>query len=170
MPKLSFIYDQNSLYYRMGHSKTNQHPTPKFQKHGQRRKKNTKQHSIISTDQLELIRSLQFGEATLRGPDTWNAYGWASSFTSAVAISLVGANVISAAPIFAIKTKMPPSFFFFFFFLSCFKISSYRCIEREREREAFVLVCGVLVFFLSFKSFCLVMSIWFEEEAQFQFH
>lgn len=151
MPKLSFIYDQNSLYYRMGHSKTNQHPTPNTQvsKTWPEEKKNTKQHSIISTDQLELIRSLQFGEATLRGPDTWNAYGWASSFTSAVAFSLVGANVISAAPIFAIKTKMPPSFFFF---LSCFKISSYRCIEREREREAFVLVCGVLVFFYRLKA------------------
>lgn len=164
MPKLSFIYDQNSLYYRMGHSKTNQHPTPKFQKHGQRRKKNTKQHSIISTDQLELIRSLQFGEATLRGPDTWNAYGWASSFTSAVAISLVGANVISAAPIFAIKTKMAFLLFFFFILLQNF------ILQMHWEREAFVLVCGVLVFFLSFKSFCLVMGIWFEEEAQFQFH
>lgn len=151
----------------MGHSKTNQHPTPKFQKHGQRRKKNTKQHSIISTDQLELIRSLQFGEATLRGPDTWNAYGWASSVTSAVAISLVGANVISAAPIFAIKTKMPPSFFFFFFF---FILLQNFILQMHWEREAFVLVCGVLVFFLSFKSFCLVMGIWFEEEAQFQFH
>lgn len=66
-----------------------------------------------STDQLELIRSLQFKGATLRGPDTWNAYGWASSFSFTFRTVSTIVVISSSATTFAITLQ--PSFNLFFF-------------------------------------------------------
>lgn len=69
----------------------------------------------MGTDQLEFIISLQFGDDTFRGPDTWKAYGWASSSTACAGTVAVAAGTsfaISSALIFAIlfaqsKAKLP---------------------------------------------------------------
>ena len=94
---------------------------------------------INNTDQLELIRSLQLGEATFRGPETWNAYGCASSsWTITVCTSCTSQLLFSIVALYL---------------LFCFVMFGFLC-HRHRvweKRELFVVLPR-------FKRRCLICS------------